>query len=337
MIPCLLVGTAAAGRLPALSAVNPEFGGWVRWPGVVEDSRCASEGVAVAPLGEDVPSACRSSPVRRKFYLSRITVSPNKRARGCDMNIFRGLYAEAYDVIYRDKQYEAECDFLEKVFCQRRGRVRSVLDLGCGTGRHAVELARRGYKVVGVDISEEMLNRAKERAAQADAQADFLARDVRDMDLRRRFDACIAMFAVVGYQVTNADVLAFFGSSRRHLKKGGLFVFDVWFGPAVLSIRPEQRFKVVRENETQLVRLAFPKLIIMDHCVQVDYTVFKIVDQKLVEEVRESHRNRFFFPRELEFLLDAAGFRCKRTCPFMDLEGEPALDTWNVAVVAEAV
>jgi len=77
--------------------------------------------------------------------------------------------------------------------------------------------------------------------------------------------------------------------------------------------------------------------MVLEHLVQVDYIVLKIANGKLVKEIRESHRNRFFFPKELEFLLEATGFRCKRMCPFMDLAGEPGLDTWNVAVIAEAV
>jgi len=116
------------------------------------------------------------------------------------MEVFQGLYAEAYDLFYREKDYKAECDFLGKLFSNKReGEVRTVLDLGCGTGGHAIELARRGFQVVGVDISVEMLSRAKERARQAGVQIDFCHHDVRTMQLHDSFDASIAMFAVVGY------------------------------------------------------------------------------------------------------------------------------------------
>ena len=80
--------------------------------------------------------------------------------------VFGCGYADQYDLLYSDKDYEAECDLLEEVF--RRygtGPVQTILDLGCGTGSHALLLARRGYQVTGVDRSQEMLAQARQKAA----------------------------------------------------------------------------------------------------------------------------------------------------------------------------
>ena len=77
------------------------------------------------------------------------------------MTVF-GSYAQFYDILYQDKDYEAECDFLEQIFDRYApGPVRTILDLGCGTGGHTLPLARRGYEVVGVDRSEKMLAEAR--------------------------------------------------------------------------------------------------------------------------------------------------------------------------------
>ena len=71
-------------------------------------------------------------------------------------------YAAAYDALYSDKDYEAETDVLEQLFAQyASGPVHEVLDLGCGTGSHAVSMARRGYAVTGVDFAPEMVSRAR--------------------------------------------------------------------------------------------------------------------------------------------------------------------------------
>src|SRR4029077_2882671 len=128
-------------------------------------------------------------------------------------------YATAYDALYAEKDYPGECDLLEQVFTTYAARrVSSILDLGCGTGLHAHELARRGYEVVGIDRSEAML----ERARSVPTSATFLQGDVRSVDLDRRFDAVVLLFAVLGYQVSDSDVLAALKTARRHLGQGGL-------------------------------------------------------------------------------------------------------------------
>jgi SAM-dependent methyltransferase len=120
-------------------------------------------------------------------------------------SVFGRDYAAAYDNLYRDKDYLAECDLIEWV-CKTyaTGPVRRVLDLGCGTGGHAVVLAEREYLVVGVDRSPEMLERARARGS----SARFEQGQIASVDLGETFDAVLMMFAVLGYQVGNADVQA---------------------------------------------------------------------------------------------------------------------------------
>ena len=74
------------------------------------------------------------------------------------MAVFGSDYASAYDALYHDKDYERECDFLEAIFRKYSKKVKTILDLGCGTAGHALILARRGYEVVGVDRSVTMLD-----------------------------------------------------------------------------------------------------------------------------------------------------------------------------------
>src|SRR5712691_9282894 len=133
--------------------------------------------------------------------------------------VFGRNYAAAYDDLYQDKDYVAECDLIENVFnLYGQPLVRRVLDLGCGTGGHAVLLAGRGYDVVGVDRSPEMLERARARGSAA------------------RFE--------LG-EIGNADVQAALATARRHLRPNGLFFADFWYGPAVLGERPSERVKVI--------------------------------------------------------------------------------------------
>ena len=142
--------------------------------------------------------------------------------------VFGSNYAEAYDIVYRDKDYAAECDLIERLF-QRYGEgpMASVLDLGCGTGNHSLLLDQRGYEVVGVDRSASMLAHARSKAAKSEPnngrKEAFYQGDIRNVDLQRQFDAVLIMFAVLGYQLENSDVLSALKTARRHLRFSCVF------------------------------------------------------------------------------------------------------------------
>src|SRR5262249_49261042 len=173
---------------------------------------------------------------------------------------------------------------------------RRVLDLGCGTGGHSAPLAERGYEVVGVDRSAEMLRRANERGS----RARFELADITELDLGETFDAVLLMFAVLGYQTTNAEVQAALASARRHLRPTGLLFCDFWYGPAVLVQRPSERIKIIDLPSGQVIRAASGDLDARyDVCV-VRYHLWRLEDGNLQSQVREQHRMRYFFGPELE-------------------------------------
>jgi SAM-dependent methyltransferase len=137
------------------------------------------------------------------------------------------MYADAYDGLYEDKDYVAECHLIEQIFeSYGDGRVQDVLDLGCGSGNHAIPLAQRGYKVVGVDSSPDMLTQARRKAGEIvdDIQIELQEGDLRYLDLDQRFDATLMMFTVLGYQTENRDVVSALKSARHHLHSGGLLI-----------------------------------------------------------------------------------------------------------------
>jgi len=253
---------------------------------------------------------------------------------------FSPIYADVYDVLYRNKNYTAECDLIECIFqTYSDGSIHSVLDLGCGTGNHAILLAQRGYKVVGVDRSESMLTYAREKAAKLSnsSSVTFHQGDIRSIDLQRHFDAALMMFAVLSYQLENADVLSALRTTRRHLRPGGLLIFDVWYGPAVLHQRPSQRIKVMPTSEGQVLRVSSGELDVCHHICTVHFHVWRIVGNRLVAETRENHKVRYFFPLELEFYLECSGFALIRLGAFPEFGRDPDETTWNVLGVARAV
>jgi SAM-dependent methyltransferase len=255
--------------------------------------------------------------------------------------VFHSLYADLYDHLYHDKDYEAECDLIEAVFRRHaEGQVKTILDLGCGTGNHALPLALRGYGVTGVDRSSEMLASAQEKLAAFSGAADrlppvFHQGDVRILDLGEQFDAVLMMFAVLSYQLTNEDVLAALGTVRRHLKPGGLFVADVWYGPAVLAQRPSDRIKVIPTSDGQVIRAASATLETLRHLAEVHYHLWHLKGDRLIQQTQETHQLRYFFPQELAFFLTSGHFKLIAFTDFSDFDRMPSDSTWNALIVGQ--
>ena len=252
---------------------------------------------------------------------------------------FEKELAEVYDLIYKDKNYEAECDFIEEIFQKYSGisTIKTILDVGCGEGGHAIPLAKRGYNVVGFDLSETMIGKAKQKSRNM-ANLEFHIMDLRDFQLDDKFDACIAMFAVMGYITKNSDIIKSLNNIRRHLKPNGIFIFDVWNGLAVMRILPEQRIKEVENDEIKIVRIAIPNLRAFDHICEVNYKLLVLNKaDSMFNEINEKHVVRFYFPQEIKYYLKYAGFEVLNICPFLELDGNVDENVWNIVAIAKAV
>jgi SAM-dependent methyltransferase len=245
-----------------------------------------------------------------------------------------GTYAQYYDLLYKDKDYAREAAFIESLLRQNAPNARSVLELGCGTGAHAILLAAQGYSIHGVDLSEEMLEVARQRASalpiELSQQLSFSQGNARDCEFEQKFDAVLSLFHVVSYQATNDDLYAMFHNVARHLKPGGIFVFDYWFGPAVLTDRPAVRIKRMASNAIRVTRLAEPVIDVIASCVDVNYQVL-VHDKatRAVTELTETHRMRYMFQTEIDMLARAVGFHVQ-SCGEWLTGRAPGSDTWGV-------
>lgn len=239
-------------------------------------------------------------------------------------------YAEYYDSLYQEKNYPGECEYLIELWDKfSDNAVQSVLDLGCGTGNHSYILAQKGYHVFGIDRSREMLSRARKKMLHLPNPAQFLEADLSNFKLDRTFDAVISMFAVVGYLTDNKQLCSLFASAHDQLNTGGLFIFDVWYGPAVLQQLPETRKITGTTNQRKFQRLAVPSIDFTKNVVQVDYTL-STLDNITIS--KESHRMRYFFLPELELLARFHNFSLQAVYTFLSFES-PSEANWNITVV----
>jgi SAM-dependent methyltransferase len=252
--------------------------------------------------------------------------------------VFGADYAGCYDVLYRAKDYAGEVDLVERLLAKHGvAGPQSILDLGCGTGNHVLPLGERGHRVTGVDRSPGMLAQARAKAATLNlAHApEFIAGDVRRLDLGRRFDVALMMFMVLGYQYENADLVAALAGLRRHLAPAGLFIFDVWNGLAVLAQRPGERTVEVRDGDTKIVRRTHTRLEPMAQLCHVHFDIER-TDAAGTTAWEETHTVRFFFPQELDLVLRCNGMRLLQLSSFPDGEGLPDENAWNIIGVAQA-
>lgn len=251
-----------------------------------------------------------------------------------------GSYAPYYDLLYRDKAYGEESAFVMSRLESGGARISRLLDLGCGTGVHALQFAEAGYRVLGVDASAGMLELAERRreAASADAAArvSFHQSDIRDFAVAEQFDAAVSLFHVMSYQVRDDDAARAIAVARRHLRSGCCFLFDFWYGPAVVASGPTARRKEAESDSARVVRVATPSWDRDRNVVNVHYrfTVQNKSDGTLLE-FDENHVMRYFFPDELERLLRDGGLRAV-SCSEWLTERSPTEASFSAYMIAVA-
>lgn len=226
------------------------------------------------------------------------------------MTAYAGRHAELYDLFYADKPYAQEASFVHELLRKHAARVpRRVLDVACGTGRHAFELEKLGYEVWGVDQSPDMLDHAKRRAEESESSVHFELGDMRNLDpIHTRFDAAVCLFDSLGYVVSNAGVHDTLSAIRRRLEPDGLLVLEVWHAPAILRGFERVRVRRLEVPGGQVLRIAETELDVGRQCASVRYSLVDLRDDGTWRRTEETQVNRYFLVPDLEAHLETAGF-----------------------------
>ncbi|MGC8604171.1 MAG: class I SAM-dependent DNA methyltransferase [Desulfomonilaceae bacterium] len=248
------------------------------------------------------------------------------------MSVF-DAYSRYYDLLYQDKDYLAESDYIGQLILKNVRHVKRILELGCGTGAHAISLAKLGFSIHGIDLSSSMLERAElKREGQSPEirrRSQFSPGDIRKFRAGKVFDTVISLFHVLSYQTGNHDVMAMFETAASHLAQGGLFIFYFWYDPAVLTQKPEVRIKRFSDENTSVIELCEPELKVNQNIVDVNFEV--IVEDLLSgkrEVIKEEHPMRYFFLPEIDLVCESTGFE---NVNFEAWMGGPVSDqSWGV-------
>lgn len=249
------------------------------------------------------------------------------------MSPFGHLYSQYYDLLYQDKDYIGEVEYINGLIKTHKSDALTILDLGCGTGKHAELFCDTGYNVHGIDLSTDMLKIAEQRRSGKESRLSFGHSNLQNLALNQKFDVIISLFHVMSYQNSNQELVKAFQVAKKHLTNDGIFIFDFWYGPAVLTDLPTTRIKRLENDLIKVTRVAEPILHPQQNLVDVHYDVF--IQNRSNEEIiekKELHKMRYFFDTELDLICEHVGFVVLDKFKWMNSDS-PSLDSWNVVWV----
>ena len=210
-------------------------------------------------------------------------------------------YGQKYDNEPFTKGTVGECDFIEsEIHCNK---ALQIIDVGCGTGRHTIELTKRGYSVTGIDLSESMLEKAREKAIQNNLQIDFLQHDARNLPFKNCFDVAI-MLCEGGFSLMETDEMNFeiLKNVSEALKQQATFIFTTLNGlfPLFHSIN-EFHGEGAGDGNATYHSTNFDLMTFRDH------NITKVINDEGVE-IELACNERYYVPSEINWLLKSLGF-----------------------------
>ena len=236
-------------------------------------------------------------------------------------------YAAYYNLLYQDKDYKSEVNYVESQILKHSDfQAKSILDVGCGTGKHAKLFAEKSYQVTGIDLSDKMIKEAKKLENE---NLNFKVANATDFKLNTQIDSIVSLFHVASYQTSNEKLSSYFLNIYSHLKENGLFIFDFWYGPAVLLELPDVRVKRLKNESLKITRIAEPVINTEKNMVDVNYELLlEDKNDKSIEKIHETHSMRYFFVPELEYILKSTGFEILNFYKWMTIDSLKS-DSWN--------
>ncbi|MDP3387561.1 MAG: class I SAM-dependent methyltransferase [Eubacteriales bacterium] len=211
-------------------------------------------------------------------------------------------YGEQYDKESFTQGTIGECDFIEKELNYDKSL--RIIDVGCGTGRHAIELTKRGYSVTGIDLSESQLKKAREKADRENLKIDFLKHDARSLPYYKQFDVAI-MLCEGGFPLMETDEMNFeiLENVAKSLKSPAKLIFTTLNGlfPLLHSI---DDFHETGKHEEG----AHYKSDGFDFMTMRDHNVTTFIDDDGNEHTLVCNE-RYYMPSEIKWLLKSLGFK----------------------------
>ena len=216
-------------------------------------------------------------------------------------------YAEIYDALYDDRYYTQEADLIDNISKTHFSSKVNILDLGCGTGKHSIELSKRGHSVTGVDISPDMLAIAQlNLEKESKVKCNFLLGDIRLIKIGKKFDIVILMFHVINLLLKTQEVESLINEVYSSLNKDGILIFDCWNGDLIDDKSFSRRMKKFEHKGQEYSRITNYTHLSLDRKVKVEFQF--INDSNPVDDLsryNENHEVRYFLRSEIAIFMES--------------------------------
>ena len=248
------------------------------------------------------------------------------------MPTFQSKYAGYYESVYALKDYRKEIDVILEIQRQYAPNAKSILDFGCGTGKHDALLTEFGFEVIGLDRSDSMLKLAQKRSL--GNKARFVHIDQASKIQDGSIDFGVSLFDVVSYLTTDEDLKQFFELMKLKTKSSAPLIFDFWYLPAVIHLKPETRKKVFSHQNQTITRISESSFDCNNSCVSANHDFYVLENKQLVDNFSESHLMRCFTKNEIDLILSQFGYKLASLGTWSFPKQSPTLKDWSVLAVA---
>ncbi|NCC16069.1 MAG: class I SAM-dependent methyltransferase [Clostridia bacterium] len=221
------------------------------------------------------------------------------------MGAYEG-FASVYDMFMDEIDYPVWVKYIQDSW-EKLGKIpESVIDLGCGTGNITIPLAKAGFSVVGVDISEEMLAEAQRKAFAEGLSIPFFCQDMMEMELSYQVDCVLSLCDSLNYLTEEGELFAAFSAVKKHLKPNGIFLFDMNTEYKFKELLGDKTYAAMTEDAAYFWENSFDE----EERINEYYVSFFIrqKDKETYERVEEYHYERAYSLEEVKSCLEENGF-----------------------------